>query len=422
MSFEYEVCIVGTGRVGLPLGLSFMDAGVKAVGIDIDSSIRDSVNRGVLPFEEPGYEALCANKEFKIYADNEVVKDSHVIMITVGTPLFGHMETDLQQVRNVLTGLKDYFREDQLICLRSTVAPGTTEYARRWIERNTEFTVGSNIMITFCPERIAEGKAYEELTTLPQIVGSEDEKSKNVAEKLFSHFRIEILHTNYISAELVKLYNNIERYVHFSMANQFTLIADIFDADIYEIRKLTNYKYARSKIATPGFTGGTCLRKDFGMLNEWNPYPDLLLSAWKMNEYMPMFLVQHMKKRTPLMDRKVAILGFSFKADTDDIRDSLAPKLYRYIQRELPLDIRVSDHHLPELINDADTGEIKNYSHEVALEDADCVFVATNHSNYRDILHTFAKSHADTWIADLWNVGGKDKIFYKAELLTTDTN
>jgi UDP-N-acetyl-D-mannosaminuronic acid dehydrogenase len=220
-----------------------------------------------------------------------------------------------------------------------------------------------------------------------------------------------------VSAELVKLFNNIARYVQFAVANQFALVADTFGANIYEIRRLANHKYPRSYLATPGFTAGTCLRKDFGMISEWTPYPDMLLAAWKVNEYIPTFMVKHMLMRTVLRDRKVAMLGYSFKADTDDTRDSLAPKLYRYIQRELPSEIRVTDYHLPDPMNDPINGDLPNLGEEAALANADCVFVATNHARYRDVLRTFGKKHPDAWIADIWNIGGIGQIFYQARAL-----
>ena len=211
-----------------------------------------------------------------------------------------------------------------LLCLRSTVAPGTTRFVHKWIERHTRLRVGKEIFLAFCPERIAEGRAYEELHTLPQIIGAEDDESHRRAAELFAHLAPEILPSSYVTAELVKLFNNILRYVHFALANQFAMIADEFGANIYETRRLANYKYPRSFLAAPGMTAGTCLRKDFGMINEWSPYPDMLLSAWKVNEYVPAFLVDHLLQRTEIHDTVVAILGFSFKAETDDVRDSLA--------------------------------------------------------------------------------------------------
>ena len=415
--FEYDVCVVGTGRVGLPLGLSFVDAGCTAIGIDVDSHLRSMVNAGQMPFHEPGYDELVASKRFTVYGSPEMASKAAAVVVTVGTPLHNHIETDLSQIKKVLASLGPHLKKGQLLCLRSTVAPGTTSFVRRWVERNTELKVGTDLLLAFAPERIAEGKAYEELRTLPQIVGTEDDASREAATALFSKLAPIVMPTDYVSAELVKLFNNIARYVHFAVANQFALVADNFGANIYEIRELANRDYPRSYLAMPGFTAGTCLRKDFGMINEWSPYPDMLLSAWKMNEYIPTFLVQHLLKRTALHDRLVAVLGYSFKKDTDDTRDSLAPKLYRYIERELPIEIRVTDHHLKDPIADAGNGDLRNWPIEAALQGAECVFVATNHTGYRESLRKMAAEQPETWIADIWNVGGANQIFYQAKAL-----
>jgi UDP-N-acetyl-D-mannosaminuronic acid dehydrogenase len=417
-AFEFDVCIVGTGRVGLPLGLSFIDVGVAAVGLDVDAHLRDTVNAGRMPFHEPGYDALVASRRFVVHAEPEIVARARAIVITVGTPLHHHIETDLRQIQRVLESVAPHLRPGHLLCLRSTVAPGTTAFVERWLARHTTFTVGQDLLLAFCPERIAEGKAYQEIRTLPQIVGAEDADSQAAAAALFAKLAPEIMPTNFVSAELVKLFNNIARYVQFALANQFALIADEQGANIHEIRRMANHNYPRNHVAAPGLTAGTCLRKDFGMINEWSPYPDLLLSAWKMNEYIPAFLVQHLQQRTPIHDRRVAMLGYSFKADTDDVRDSLAPKLYRYIDRETPLEIRVSDGYLPDPVPaESGTGPLRNWPLEDALAEADCVFVATNHSQYAAALRTLAERRPECWVADIWNVGGIDQIFYQAGAL-----
>lgn len=415
----YDVCIVGTGRVGLPLGLSFTEAGVRAVGVDLDEALRDSVNGGRMPFAEPGYDEVVARREFRIEGGPAVVARAKTVIITVGTPLQNHIESDLSQLHRVLEEISPHLRPDQLLCLRSTVGPGTTEFVRKWIHRHTELRVGENFYLAFCPERIAEGKAHEELHTLPQIVGTIDPESSVRAQALFSRLTAETLPTDFTTAELVKLYNNILRYVHFALANQFALIADEFGANIHETRRLANHGYPRSFLAAPGMTAGTCLRKDFGMLNEWSPYPDMLLSAWKMNEYMPSFLVKHLMQRTQIHDRTVAVLGFSFKADTDDLRDSLAPKLWRYVNRQLPTQIRVSDHNLPDPVPEPSVGSPRNWPLDEALEGADVVFIATNHTGYHEALQRLAVTSPDTWVADIWNVGRTDQIFYQASAVTT---
>ena len=153
------------------------------------------------------------------------------------------------------------------------------------------------------------------------------------------------------------------------------------------------------------------------MINEWSPYPDLLLAAWKMNEFIPAFLVSHLKQRTAVHDRRIAVLGYTFKMDTDDTRDSLVPKLVRYIERELPTEIRISDHNLPHPIVSDSGQSIRNWPAEDACNDVDCVFVATNHSGYDSVLNRLAADSPQTWIVDIWNVGGADRIFYQAGAL-----
>lgn len=421
-AFEYDACVIGTGRVGLPLALSLMEAGHRVVGVDRDEQLREFINDGMMPFHEPGFDELIESGRVHVVADYNVIASSRAVIITVGTPLHAHIETDLSQIRSVLDAIRPYLQKGQLICLRSTVAPRTTRYVARWLEHHTELRIGGDIGLAMCPERLAEGKAREEIHMLPQIVGTEDSYSRQLAETLFAPLGCELLYTDYVSAELVKLFNNAERYIHFAVANQFSIICDLFGADIHKVRDVANHNYSRSQIALPGFTAGTCLRKDFGMINEWSPYPDLLLSAWKVNEFMPAFLVQHMLQRTTLHGRRVAVLGYSFKADTDDVRDSLAPKLMRYIEREMPEEVRVSDHWLPDPLPDGTDRVLRNWPADTAVSDVECIFIATNHSGYGKLVRQLAQRSPNVWVADIWNVGGCGKIFYSTSELLDEVN
>jgi UDP-N-acetyl-D-mannosaminuronic acid dehydrogenase len=413
-----RVAVIGTGRVGLPLALTLRERGHEVTGIDIDATLRAEITAGRMPFHEPGCQELLNRYGLPMHDDLASVADADEIVITVGTPLHSHIEVDLSQVERVIEALLTHLRVGHHLVLRSTVAPRTTEYVRRIIHQKTPWRVGRDIALSFCPERLAEGVALRELQAIPQICGTEDTMSANRAAALFGDIAPELFFCDYVSAELSKLFCNIYRYINFAIANQFALIADGYGADVHHILRMANHRYPRGPIPGPGFTAGTCLRKDFGMINEAVPYPDLLLGAWKINEFMPNFLVQHIQRRIPLQGQHVAVLGYAFKKNTDDVRDSLVPKLLRYLRRENPASIRVSDPHL-------DEGGIegqRNVQPEEAVRGAQVIFVATNHTCFqRELGRLAALAAPEAWIADLWNVGNVGRIFYRAALISEAT-
>ena len=365
-----------------------------------------------MPFHEPGYQELLDNSEIFIDSDFSKIEHSEYIIITVGTPLRKHIEIELEYISNVIDQVAPFIKKGHVILLRSTVAPQTTEYVRRVLEEKTGLMVGNAIFLAYCPERIAEGKALVELESLPQIIGCEDNESGRKAKKLFKYLVDDIFITNFISAELSKLFSNISRYIYFAVSNHFMILADEFGANIYEILKMMNFKYPRQVIANPGFTAGTCLRKDFGMINEHIPYMDLLLSSWKVNEFIPNFIVKHLLKRTCMNGKKIAILGYTFKRDSDDTRDSLCPKLVRYIQRQVPKEIRICEPNLP--VNYTFENGVTNHTLEDSLVDADITIIAVNHSFLeKRINQIYGLCRKDTWFADIWNISKIGKIFFQ---------
>ncbi len=419
--YTYNVGVIGLGRVGLPLALMFANQGLKVIGFDINMDLINQIQNKIMPFNEPGFADILRKVDFYSTSNMNYLNSVQHIIITVGTPLLSHIETDLSQINKVLDEIISRLKPGQNIILRSTVSPNTTEYVRKRIENETSYIVGSDVFLSFCPERIAEGKAYSELKTLPQIIGANDEYSYMKAHELFEVLSEDILKTDYLSAELVKLFNNISRYIQFAVSNQFALISQSLGANVYDIIEMANYKYPRGMIAKPGLTAGTCLRKDFGMINETIPYTDLLLAAWKINEYIPKFLVEISQNNESLFKKNVAILGYTFKSEADDIRDSLVPKLYRYITRQVPNKVVIHEPYLGERIEDfANNISVINVGLEEAIADADVIFIAINHKvflNLKNIMVNHAKDD-QVHIIDIWNTMAMNRV----DFLISDLN
>ena len=395
-----DIAIIGLGRVGLPLFLFLESRGFRLLGIERNENIISQLRKKKMPFKEKGCDKLL-KKTRGVFSNNfkEIKsKKCKYIIITVGTPLQDAIETDLSYINEVLKELLNVIQKDQTIILRSTVGPETTQYVKNKIEQKTRFKVGKNIFLAFCPERLAENKALKELSILPQIIGTEDDMSYKKTIKIFKKLNIKTHKTNFLSAELVKLFNNNYRYIEFAMANQFAIIANNLNQNIYEIIKMCNDNYPRGKIFKPGLTGGSCLRKDFGMLNERTVSSDIFLTAFKINEYVPYHLTYTISQKIDLKNKKIAVLGYTFKKDSDNERESLVPKLIRQIEKKVPKKITICEPNIQSSkICGYDNKTLKN-----TLKDADVLFIAINHSKFKkNIIFKYLKKKA--WIVDIWN-------------------
>jgi UDP-N-acetyl-D-mannosaminuronic acid dehydrogenase len=223
-----------------------------------------------------------------------------------------------------------HLASDALVVLRSTVYPGTTEYVSEALKAR-----GLDVNVAFCPERIAEGHALEELHTLPQIVGADSERAGDRAEALFRNLAATIIRTTSREAELAKLFTNTWRYMKFAIANQFFAIADQAGVDYTNVLRAIREDYPRAAdLPSPGFAAGPCLFKDTMQLAAFTAdhFP-LGQAAMQINEGMPAYIVSSLERRHgSLRGKTVGILGMAFKAESDDIRASLSFKLRKLLQ------------------------------------------------------------------------------------------
>lgn len=402
-----NVSVIGIGRVGLPLALYIADKGYKVFGIDVNPEFIKKLEDKELPFIEAGAKELLdkyVGNNFIPTLEQNKVNESEVVILTLGTPVDEHLNPDYKQIENVLEAFKKHLKENQLIVLRSTVAPGTTEYIKQVIEKDTEFKIGENLFLAFCPERIAEGKAIEEIKSIPQIIGGMDEKSKEKAKEFFKPLVDEYILTDSRSAEMAKIFTNMYRYINFAIANEFLILAEEHERDVYEIINLVNHNYKRGGLKLPGFTAGPCLYKDGFFLVNAMPFNELISVSWKINETLPLYLLKKIKEKTELEGKKVALLGMTFKADVDDTRNSLSFKIKKALERE---NIELAIHDPVIRKYQADLNE--------SLKDADVVIFAINHSEYRNLDLNELKSRVNDkcLVCDIWNLFGRNKIIYE---------
>lgn len=404
----YDIAVIGLGRVGLPLALCFADRGRRVLGIDNDPDVLAAVRDGRMPFEEHGMQELLDRARaggLLDLADRDAdAAQAAAIVITLGTPSFPHIESDLSQVREALDDLLPVLGGGHVLVLRSTIAPGTTDYVAGYLQQRGGLKVGEDVFVAHAPERIAAGRFLEEISTLPCIVGGVDEESTRRTAAVFAVFGAPIVHTTPVQAELAKIWTNILRYTSFALPNLLMMDCERNDANVFEVIDLINRDYPRGGIARPGLTAGTCLRKDFAFSEERSNAPGMLLAVSRVNEAVPLFLVEGVKRRIgSLTARKVAVLGLTFKRDTDDERDSLSPKLIRLLERELA-DVAVCDPH----------AATPTQTLEEAIRDAAVVIVATNHSEFErpEAQRTILDSvDGGCLLVDPWNSLGTTQVF-----------
>jgi UDP-N-acetyl-D-mannosaminuronic acid dehydrogenase len=412
-STQPSVAVIGLGRVGLPLALCFADRGLQVLGIDHDDALLGSLLGGRMPFAETGtqrlLEQVLAAGRLELARDAADAARARDVVITIGTPSFSHIESDLRQVRAAIDDLMPLLAPGHALILRSTVAPGTTEFVAGYIAKRRGLQAGVDVFVAHAPERIAAGRFLAEIGTLPCIVGGVGDASTDRAASLFSIFGAPLVRTTPVQAELAKIWTNILRYTSFALPNLLMMDCERYGANVFEVIDLINRDYPRGGIAMPGLTAGTCLRKDFAFSEERSNAPGMLLAVSRVNEAVPLFLVEGIKRRLgSLANRRVAVLGLTFKRDTDDERDSLSPKLIRLLERELA-DVAVCDPHAH-----SPTQPLGD-----ALDSAEVVVIATNHTEFEGLpllREIVTRASGDCLLVDPWNAVGAAQVFsYSSE-------
>lgn len=381
-----KICIVGgCGHVGLPLGLVLASRGFEVTLLDINKNAVSLINRGIIPFQEEGAEELLKkeiNKNLFVTDDADVVSIQDVLIFITGTPVDEHHNPKIHEVVNVVEKYLPLMNKEQLIILRSTIYPGTTEIIEQKLQKH--FNVSPKL--AFCPERILQGKGIEEIKNLPQIVSAVSDEAAKEASEIFSKVAPKIIRLEPVEAELSKLMLNTWRYLEFAIANQFYMMVEDKGLDFYKIFEAMKEDYPRAKnYCKPGLAAGPCLFKDTMQLSAFYRNQFFLgQSAMLVNEGLPNFLVSQLEKKLgSLKNRKVALLGMTFKANNDDIRESLSFKIKKELEFKLA-DVLPSDPYLKD-----------TYKLEDALSKCDAVILGVPHNEYLNL--KIDKPYVDCW-------------------------
>jgi UDP-N-acetyl-D-mannosaminuronic acid dehydrogenase len=327
------VVLGGGGHVGLPLSLTLAKAGLCVGILDANENTLARIGRGEMPFLENDADELLAevlaSGRLVLTADDSVIERTRQLVVVVGTPVDEFLGPSMTIFEKTVDQVAPHLRPGTLVVLRSTVYPGTTQYVVGHLKRR-----GCDVDVAFCPERIAEGHALEELRSLPQIVGADEERAGDRAEALFRTLGSKIVRTSSKEAELAKLFTNTWRYMKFAVANQFFMIADQAGVDYTNVLRAIREDYPRARdLPSPGFAAGPCLFKDTMQLAAFtSDHFPMGQAAMQVNEGLPAYIVAALQRRYGgLESKRIGILGMAFKAESDDIRASLSYKLRKLL-------------------------------------------------------------------------------------------
>lgn len=393
-SINKKVCVFGQGFVGLPLALSFALRGCKTIGVDIDHIFVSNLNKGITNDTEKFYgvkiqEILKIQLENKRYSAiinaDEAVKRCNNIIVTVGIPIKDGKYI-MDYLESACRSIGKNLKRDDLVVIKSTVIPGTTEhFILPILEKESGMKAGKDFYLSYSSERIAEGNAFCEFADMPTLVAGINEKSLERAKELLSIVcKAEIIEGSCIKAvETSKVFENVQRDVNIAMVQEFARFTEALDIDIFEVIKLAN-THKRVKLLTPGpGVGGYCIPNAYYYIKpkaeELDVNMDLLKLARSKNKKLPDFIVDKIEKLVNLAGKniktsKIAVLGLAMKDYSND--DRISP----------PIDICKKLLQKGAEVKAFDTTVVTNYnfkvnSEEEALKDADVVVILARQEN-----------------------------------------
>ncbi|WP_457752437.1 UDP-N-acetyl-D-mannosamine dehydrogenase [Thermococcus sp.] len=378
-----EIAVIGLGYIGLPTAIMFANSGYKVIGYEIREDVVEKINSGKAHIVEPEIDELLAKAvksgNLRATSNPSEITGKDVYIICVQTPLNNDKTPNLSYLESAVRTVANAMKKGSLVVIESTVPPLTTLKMSRLIEELTGFKAGWDFYMVHAPERVMPGRIFKELVYNSRIFGGITPESAEKAEKLYRVFvKGQMFKTNSTVSEVVKLMENTFRDVNIALANEFAFLAHQYGINVFEAIELAN-THPRVKIHVPSIgVGGHCLPKDPHLL-VWPAKEDfgLITLAREINDSMPLFtkdlLFSALKEmNVPLEDAVIAVLGMAYKGNSDDTRNSPALVFVDAIKDDVG-EVRTYDPYVG-----GNVGSI-----EEAVEDADAVVIATDHSAFK---------------------------------------
>ena len=372
MSQSINVSVVGGGgHIGLPLSCFFQNKGHNTLIIDNNLDSINLIENGNIPFFEEALEEnlkMALKNGMKITNDIKEIKSSDIVFVTIGT---SSSLSTINLFNSLIDDVMDNIKLESTLILRSTVTINDIEY----IKNNNNFE-NKNINLSYCPERIAEGRAFKELSELPQIVGVEKDSEYQNIKQFFSSLGIESIKTTTKESVFIKLFTNAYRHANFSLANEFSNIAYKNNLNFQKIINIAKENYPRLEhFPFTGYVGGPCLPKDLEtFIKTFEVNNSLLEHLESINDEYLNNIVN--KCLEIFVEKKVIQLGISFKNNSDDIRGSGGVELNKKLKKK-GFEVYAVDPYIKE--NEQD---IEIFEYENVKESTNNILIAVNHNEF----------------------------------------
>jgi UDP-N-acetyl-D-mannosaminuronic acid dehydrogenase len=392
-----KVCIIGQGYIGLPTAALFTRNHCEVVGVDINEEIVNNLNKGIIHIEEPGISDIIENAvKNNVYTASLTPQKADAFIITVPTPyIVENYSCDLSYVVSACKSILPYLEKGNTVIIESTIAPMSTDETIKPIFEEAGFTIGEDLYLAHCPERVLPGRIIEELIHNDRIIGGITPECSRKASEVYGRFvEGELMLTEAKTAELSKCMENTFRDVNIALANELAKICAEIGVNALDVIEMAN-KHPRVNLHSPGpGVGGHCLAIDPYFIYAKAPETAKIIKlARDTNNSMPQFVCDNVKKI--IGEGKIAVLGVSYKGNTGDDRESPAYEIIARLMQD-NYEIAIHDPHIKN----------ENFvSLDEATKDADLILILCDHNEFKCLDYDLiSKNMAEPVIFDTKNI------------------